>query len=157
MTFELTPERKQARVKGANQMLAIVLFDGDCNFCDASVQFILNRDTTGNFHFASLQGDAGKTLRERHRISDSVDSIVLIRDGVPYIKSDAAIRIAEGLDGMWRWLRFVKIVPKPIRDFGYDVIAKHRYEWFGQKQTCKLPTPEERSRFLDQQPKPPTR
>jgi len=157
MTFELSSERKQARVKEANPMSAIVLFDGDCNFCDASVQFILNRDTAGNFHFASLQGDAGKTLRERHRISDSVDSIVLIRDGVPYIKSDAAIRIAEELDGNWRLLRFVKVVPKPLRDFGYEFIAKHRYEWFGQKQTCKLPTPEERSRFIDQQPKPPTR
>lgn len=137
-------------------MPAIVLFDGDCNFCDASVQFILNRDATGIFHFASLQGEAGQTLRERHRINDSVNSIVLIRDGVPYIKSDAAVRIAEGLDGNWRWLRFVRFVPKPIRDFGYDVIAKHRYEWFGQKQTCKLPTPEERSRFLDQQSKPST-
>lgn len=138
-------------------MPAIVLFDGDCNFCDASVQFILNRDATGNFHFASLQGEAGQALRKRHRINDSVDSIVLIRDGVPYIKSDAAVHIAEGLDGKWRWLRFVRFAPKPIRDFGYDVIAKHRYQWFGQKQTCKLPTPEERSRFLDQQPKPPTR
>lgn len=137
-------------------MPAIVLFDGDCNFCDASVQFILNRDTTGNFHFASLQGETGQTLRKRHHIKDSVDSIVLIRGGVPYIKSDAAVRIAEGLDGKWRWLQFVRFVPKVIRDFSYDVIAKNRYQWFGKKQTCKLPTPEERSRFLDQQPKPPT-
>ncbi len=136
-------------------MPAIVLFDGDCNFCDASVQFILNRDPKGNFHFASLQADTGKMLRERHRIPDTVDSIVLIKDGVPYLKSDAAVRIAEGLDGPWRWLRFVRLIPRPLRDLGYDVIAKNRYQWFGKKETCKLPTPEERSRFLDQQ-KPPT-
>lgn len=135
----------------------IVLFDGDCNFCDASVQFILNRDVTGNFHFASLQGETGQILRKRHRIEDSVDSIVLIRDGVPYIKSDAAVRIAEGLDGKWRKLRYARFIPKLVRDFSYEVIAKNRYRWFGKKQTCKLPTPEERNRFLDQQPKPPTR
>ncbi|WP_198662333.1 thiol-disulfide oxidoreductase DCC family protein [Exiguobacterium sp. TNDT2] len=137
-------------------MPAIVLFDGDCNFCDASVQFILNRDSKGNFHFASLQGEAGKDLRIRHRIPEEIDSIVLLKDGVPYLKSDAAIRIAEGLDGGWQWLRLVRVVPRPIRDFGYDVIAKNRYKWFGMKETCKLPTPEERSRFIDQQTNPPT-
>lgn len=137
-------------------MPAIVLFDGDCNFCDASVQFILNRDSAGNFHFASLQGEAGQAIRRRHRIPDTVDSIVLIKDGVPYLKSDAAIRIAEGLDRNWRILRFVRLVPKPLRDFGYDIIANNRYRWFGQKETCKLPTPEERSRFIDQTPNQPT-
>lgn len=137
-------------------MPAIVLFDGDCNFCDASVQFILNRDTKGHFHFAWLQGEAGKALRTRHRIPEAIDSIVLLKDGVPYLNSDAAIRIAEGLDGGWRWLGLIRIVPRPLRDFGYDVIAKNRYKWFGMKETCKLPTPEERSRFLDQQTNPPT-
>lgn len=136
-------------------MPAIVLFDGDCNFCDASVQFILNRDSAGNFHYASLQGEAGQEIRNRHRIPDKVDSIVLIKDGVPYLKSDAAIRIAEGLDGNWRMLRFFRLVPKPLRDFGYDIIANNRYRWFGQKETCKLPTPEERSRFIDQTPNQP--
>ncbi|EPE61938.1 hypothetical protein L479_01669 [Exiguobacterium sp. S17] len=120
------------------------------------MQFILNRDSAGNFHYASLQGEAGQEIRKRHRIPDTVDSIVLIKDGVPYLKSDAAIRIAERLDGNWRMLRFVRLVPKPLRDFGYDIIADNRYRWFGQKETCKLPTPEERSRFIDQTLNQPT-
>lgn len=137
-------------------MPSIVLFDGDCNFCDASVQFILNRDTEGNFHFASLQGEAGQDLRKRHRIPEDVDSVVLVENGVPYIKSDAAIRIAKGLDGKWKLLRLVRFIPKPLRDVGYDLIAKNRYKLFGKKESCKLPTPEERSRFIDQGPKKPT-
>ncbi|MGY0203701.1 thiol-disulfide oxidoreductase DCC family protein, partial [Acinetobacter soli] len=81
----------------------------------------------------SLQGEAGKALRTRHRIPEAIHSIVLLKDGVPYLKSDAAIRIAEGLDGGWRWLGLIRIVSRPLRDFGYDVIAKNRYKWFGMK------------------------
>lgn len=136
-------------MKEANVLPAIVLFDGECNFCDASVQWIIRRDEHAYFQFASLQSEVGQTLRDRHRIPDSVDSIILIQQGVPYLKSDAAIRIAEHLDGRWRLLRFVRIVPKTIRDFGYDFFAKRRKRWFGEKDACTIPSPDERRRFLD--------
>ncbi|MCM3280666.1 thiol-disulfide oxidoreductase DCC family protein [Exiguobacterium sp. MER 193] len=130
-------------------MPAIVLFDGDCNFCDASVQFIIHHDRHASIHFASLQSEVGQSLRTRHRIPESVDSIVYIEEGVPYLKSDAAIRIAEHLDGRWRLLRLIRFIPRPIRDHGYALFAKHRTRLFGKKEVCTLPSPDVRKRFLD--------
>ncbi|WP_215143328.1 thiol-disulfide oxidoreductase DCC family protein [Exiguobacterium qingdaonense] len=130
-------------------MPTIVLFDGDCNFCDASVQFIIRHDRHALIHFASLQSEVGQSLRTRHRIPESVDSIVYIEQGVPYLKSDAAIRIAEHLDGRWRLLRLIRFIPRPIRDYGYDLFAKHRTRLFGKKEVCTLPPPDVRKRFLD--------
>ena len=136
-------------MKEAKHLPAIVLFDGDCNFCDASVQFIIRHDRHASIHFASLQSEVGHSYRARHRIPESVDSIVYIEEGVPYLKSDAAIRIAEHLDGRWRLLRFIRFVPKWIRDRGYDLFAKHRTRLFGKKEVCTLPSPDVRKRFLD--------
>lgn len=130
-------------------MPAIVLFDGDCNFCDASVQFIIRHDRHASIYFASLQSEVGQSLRTRHRIPESVDSIVYIEEGVPYLKSDAAIRIAEHLDGRWRLLRLIRFIPRPIRDHGYALFAKHRTRLFGKKEVCTLPSPDVRKRFLD--------
>lgn len=137
-------------MKEADALTAIVLFDGDCNFCDASVKFIIRHDRNGYFRFASLQSEIGQSIRARHRIPETVDSIILIHNGVPYLKSDAVIRITEHLDGRWRLLRFIRYTPKLIRDVGYDIIAEHRIRLFGKKEVCTLPTPDERSRFLDQ-------
>lgn len=136
-------------MKEAKYLPAIVLFDGDCNFCDASVQFIIRHDRRASIHFASLQSEVGQSLRTRHRIPESVDSIVYIEEGVPYLKSDAAIRIAEHLDGRWRLLQLVRFIPRPIRDCGYTFFAKYRTRLFGKKEVCTLPTPDIRKRFLD--------
>ncbi|WP_214885202.1 MULTISPECIES: thiol-disulfide oxidoreductase DCC family protein [unclassified Exiguobacterium] len=130
-------------------MPAIVLFDGDCNFCDASVQFIIRHDRHASIHFASLQSEVGQSFRTRHRIPESVDSIVYVEEGVPYLKSNAAIRIAEHLDGRWRLLRLIRFIPRPIRDHGYTFFAKYRTRLFGKKEVCTLPSSEIRKRFLD--------
>ena len=136
-------------MKEAKYLPAIVLFDGDCNFCDASVQFIIRHDRHASIHFASLQSEVGQSLRTRHRIPESVDSIVYIEEGVPYLKSDAAIRIAEHLDGRWRLLRLIRFIPRPIRNHGYTLFVKYRTRLFGKKEVCTLPSPDVRKRFLD--------
>ncbi|MCY1690897.1 thiol-disulfide oxidoreductase DCC family protein [Exiguobacterium sp. SL14] len=129
-------------------MKTIVLFDGECNLCDASVQFILKRDQ-GYHDFASLQGETGQELVRRHHLPATIDSVVVIDRGVPYIKSDATLRIARHLQGGWRLLSVLRIVPHSLRDRVYDVVAKNRHLWFGQKQQCALPSQETRARFHD--------
>lgn len=129
-------------------MHPIILFDGVCNFCDASVQFILNRDPEGVFHFASLQSEAGQELVKKHNVPADVDSMILIEDGKVYYKSTAALRISRHLQGVWKLLYAFIIIPSPIRNIVYDIIAKNRYKWFGQKDSCMLPPPNIRKRFL---------
>ena len=126
----------------------IILFDGECNFCDKSVQFIIKRDPTAHFKFASLQSDVGRELLEQYQIPNNVDSIVYIKDNQGYIKSSAALRICRNLKGGWKVFNLFLVVPRPIRDYFYDIIAKNRYKWLGKKESCMLPTPEQRNRFL---------
>lgn len=130
-------------------MSAIVLFDGECNFCDASVQFIIQRDSRGYFNYASLQSDVGQKLLTEFHIPKETDSFVLVEDGKAYIKSAAALQITRHLDGAWKFLYALIIVPAPLRNFVYDYIAANRYKWFGKKADhCMLPSPEVRQRFL---------
>ncbi|WP_309090697.1 thiol-disulfide oxidoreductase DCC family protein [Domibacillus sp.] len=130
-------------------MTAIVLFDGDCNFCDASVQFIIQRDSKGYFNYASLQSDVGQKLLKEHNIPKDLDSFVLVEDGQAYIKSTAALRVARRLDGAWKLLYALIAVPAPLRNLVYDYVAANRYKWFGKKSDhCMLPSPEVRQRFL---------
>ena len=126
--------------------MRIILFDGECNFCDASVQFILKQDN-GAFHFASLQSEVGKKLIDRFQLH-GIDSLVLIENNRAYTKSTAALRIAKRLQGLWRLCYVAIVFPKPIRDRMYDVIAKKRYTWFGKKEVCLLPSEQDRARFL---------
>ncbi|MBD7945303.1 MULTISPECIES: thiol-disulfide oxidoreductase DCC family protein [Psychrobacillus] len=127
---------------------AIVMFDGVCNFCDSSVQFIIKRDSKGYFQFAALQSDAGMKLKEQYSISHNIDSFILIEDGKVYKFSDGALRVCRNLEGIWRYMYIFIFVPRPIRNSIYKFIAKNRYKWFGQKDSCMLPSPEVRSRFL---------
>ena len=128
---------------------SIVLFDGVCNFCNASVMFVIKRDTKNQFKFASLQSDYAKQLfRELNIDSASFDSIVLVENGAVNIKSTAALKIARNLGGLWPLLYWFIIVPKFIRDFFYDFFARNRYKWFGRTDQCAVPTPELRSKFL---------
>lgn len=129
----------------------VVLFDGVCNLCNASVQFILDRDARGYFRFAALQSEAGaKALRAHGREASSgePDSVVLIEDGRVYERSDAALRIARRLDGAWPALCVLLVIPRPLRDTAYKLIARNRYRWFGRAAECRLPSPALRARFL---------
>lgn len=127
-----------------------LLFDGVCNLCSGSVQFILKRDTRGRFRFASLQSDAGRRLMTGHGLDpDALSSVVLIEDGRAYQESAAALRIARHLPGAWKLLRVFTVIPRPLRDAIYRLIARNRYRWFGKTETCWLPTPELRARFLE--------
>lgn len=130
-------------------MRRIILFDGVCNFCDSSVQFIINRDPSGQYKFAPLQSEAGRKLLKEFCLEDNLDSIVLIEDDKFYKKSNAALRICKNLNGAWRVLIVLKILPTPIRDFFYNIVARNRYKWFGKKESCMIPSNDIRSRFID--------
>ena len=129
-------------------MTGIILFDGQCVFCDHSVQFILKRDVDEKFQFASLQSDIGQKLLKQYNVDSSMDSIVVIYREKVYTQSDAAIVIAQQFKGLWRLLVVVKVLPKWLRDKMYGMIAKNRYRLFGKMETCRIPTKEERRRFL---------
>jgi len=125
----------------------IVLFDGVCNLCNAGVDFIIERDPRARFRFAALQGEAGQQLLGRHRLDD-LDSLVLIEGNEAHTRSTAALRIARRLASPWNLLAAFLVLPVPVRDFLYDIVARNRYRWFGRRNTCRAPTPELRSRFL---------
>lgn len=128
----------------------IVLFDGVCNFCEGSVRFILPRDPGGAFRFAALQSDAGRALALRYgHDPDRLDTLILVDGDRMFTKSDAALRIASRLKLPWRLARIFLIVPRPVRDAVYDLIARNRYRLFGKKSECLVPEPGIRGRFLD--------
>jgi predicted DCC family thiol-disulfide oxidoreductase YuxK len=129
-------------------MRSIVLFDGVCNFCSDSVNFIIRHDTRNRFVFAPLQSEKGIELRAKYGIDDNIDSIVLIEDDRAFTKSTAALQIAKRLGGIWALAYAFIVVPRPVRDYLYEVFAKYRYRLFGKKDECMLPTPEVRARFL---------
>ena len=136
--------------KGA-ETHGIVLFDGVCNLCNATVQFILDRDRAGYFRFAALQSEAGaKALTDLGHapVTGEPDSIMLIENNTVYDRSDAALRVARRLDGAWPLLAVTLIVPRVVRDLVYRFIARNRYRWFGRTEECRIPTPELRARFL---------
>lgn len=112
----------------------LILFDGDCNFCDRGVQFIIARDPKGHFKFASLQSDIGQQILGNLNAPEDLDSMVLIENDTYYIKSTAALRICKHLKGLWKAAYVFAVIPKPIRDFLYEFIANNRYKWFGKKQ-----------------------
>jgi predicted DCC family thiol-disulfide oxidoreductase YuxK len=124
----------------------VVLFDGVCNLCNGAVRFILARDPAGRFRFASLQSEAARRLL---RDDGRAETIVLLEAGKTYTKSTAALRIARGLRFPWPLLYAFVAVPRPLRDLVYDWVARHRYRWFGKRETCLLPTPEVRGRFVE--------
>ncbi|MBU8788588.1 thiol-disulfide oxidoreductase DCC family protein [Bacillus glycinifermentans] len=128
----------------------IVLFDGVCNVCDGAVQFIIKHDPKGLFSFAPLQSDTGRKLLEQHGLSaDHFDSMILIKNGRVYAKSAAVLHVAKGLSGLWRAAAVFLIIPKPLRDAVYDLLAKNRYKWFGKKESCMIPGPDIKKRFLE--------
>ncbi len=127
----------------------LILFDGVCNLCTGSVRFILRRDSKKQFHFASLQSGPGqKILKALGLSTEELKTFVLIEEGRAYFKSTAFLRVTRRLKGFWQLLAVFLIVPRFIRDVFYDFIARHRYRWFGKRESCWAPTPELRERFL---------
>lgn len=127
----------------------ILLFDGVCNFCEASVNFVIRHDKKGVIRFASLQSKEGLMLAQDFRIDTSqLNSMVFIEKGRPYFRSTAALRVCRYFSGGWRFASLLLIVPVFIRDTVYRLIARNRYRWFGKKESCMIPTPEIRSRFI---------
>jgi len=133
----------------AEDRRAIILFDGVCNFCCASVQFIIARDPRGFFSFASQQSSAGKAMLAAAGLPDAMDTFVLIEQGVAYTRSAAALKVASRLTFPWPLCSVGWLVPGFLRDAVYRIIARNRYRWFGQKETCWVPTPEIRKRFIE--------
>ena len=130
--------------------MPVILFDGVCNLCNGFVQFVITRDPTARFSFASLQSNAASTLLDRSRLAAPLpDSIVLVDGDRVFTKSTAALRIAKGLGFPWMLAYAGIAVPKPLRDAVYDRLARNRYRWFGKRDVCMIPTPELRRRFLD--------
>lgn len=127
----------------------VILFDGICNLCNSSVQFVINHDPQGKFKFAAIQSEPGQRLVNLHNISASVnDSFILIQDGKVYTKSTAALKVAQALNGPVNFLYGFILVPQFLRDAVYNVIAKNRYKWFGKKDDCMIPSKEINSKFL---------
>ena len=132
----------------------IVLFDGVCNLCNKSVQFIIKRDPHNQFFFASFQFRSvrkqrkiGRNLLNKYHLSE-VDSVILLKEDRYYLESDAALEICSHLTGGWKLLAILKVIPPFIRDPLYRIIARNRYKWFGKQDSCMLPTEEMKKRFL---------
>lgn len=129
---------------------ATILFDGICNLCNHSVQFIIKRDKKNHFLFAALQSNFGQEQLTRFDIStQGVESIVLIYKDRVYQRSDAVLEISRHLGGLWPLCYGFKILPPFLRDAAYNLIARHRYKWFGRKDECMIPTPDLKMKFLN--------
>jgi predicted DCC family thiol-disulfide oxidoreductase YuxK len=127
----------------------IILFDGVCNLCNGAVQFVIKNDKKNIFRFAALQSEAGITLSKKYNIpTDRMDTFVVIKKNKCYTRSNAALEVANILGGFWAILYVFVIIPPAIRDTIYNWVAKNRYQMFGKKESCMIPTPELRDRFL---------
>ena len=126
----------------------IVYYDGLCGLCDRFVQFVLRRDRVARYRFAPLQGS---TARERVPATldpRSSQTVILEEEGRFRVRSDAALAILSGLGGAWRLAGLLRVIPRPVRDAGYDVVARNRNRWFGRRAECRVPQPDQRDRFL---------
>jgi predicted DCC family thiol-disulfide oxidoreductase YuxK len=127
----------------------ILLFDGICNLCNGFVRFIIKRDSNLKFKFAALQSDRGQDWLEHFGLSgNNFDSFVLIQGNAYYVKSTAVLKMFKELGGIWRLFYIFILLPVPVRDFFYNLIAKSRFTIFGKRHECMIPTPELMERFL---------
>lgn len=130
-------------------MKPVILFDGVCNYCNFMVNFAIRHDKKARLQFAPLQSDTGKALLQQHQLPPDTDSVVFIDQGKAMLHSDAALGIARYLDWPAKILYGFIIIPRFIRNPFYKWIAKNRYRFFGKKETCMIPAPDVKSRFLD--------
>ena len=127
----------------------LLLFDGVCNLCSHSVQWVLTHDTKGIIKFCSIQSELGSRLyRERGFDPEKPHSVLLITPEGSFVKSDAALQLAKVMGGRLAWLSWARIIPRPLRDLAYLFVANNRYRFFGKKDQCWLPRPEWKERFL---------
>jgi predicted DCC family thiol-disulfide oxidoreductase YuxK len=128
----------------------IVLFDGVCNLCNATVQFLIKRDRKKKLRYASLQGSFGqKTLRDFGLNAAAPASFILLDGGQIYTHSSGALRVLSHLGGFWKVLSWLEVVPRFVRDGVYNIIARNRYRWFGKRESCMVPAEGVRERFLN--------
>lgn len=128
----------------------IMLIDGFCDLCSGTVIFTVRHDPQNHIRFAALQSPAGQRLLAEHGLPTAdFKSFVLIENNKPYTRSTAALKYFKKLSRPWCFLYFFIVIPKPVRDFFYDIVASNRYRWFGKRKECLVPTPEIRNRFLD--------
>ncbi|WP_254840317.1 thiol-disulfide oxidoreductase DCC family protein [Natronomonas marina] len=128
----------------------VLLFDGVCNLCNGLVQWIIERDPEAEFRFAALQSEAGQALLDRNDLPTAdFDTVVLVEGGEYYTKSMAALRVLKRLGLPYSLAYPAVLVPRFVRDCVYDIVAEHRYGWFGRRESCMRPTPELEARFLD--------
>ncbi|HTL05640.1 MAG TPA: DCC1-like thiol-disulfide oxidoreductase family protein [Gemmatimonadales bacterium] len=127
---------------------SVVYFDGLCHLCDGFVRFVLARDRRRRFRFAPLQGETARRRLEGRFSGDALSTVVLEEPRRFRIRSDAALAILTGLGGPWRLAGALRIIPRPLRDAMYDYVARKRFAWYGRRDTCRIPTPEEAERFL---------
>lgn len=128
----------------------IILFDGVCNLCNSSVQYVIQRDKKDEFRFVALQSELGQKIIKHIGIANTnIDSIVLYLPGIAYYyKSSAVIEISKSLQGFFNYGMLFRIVPNALRDVVYDYVARNRYKWYGKKESCMIPTPELKAKFL---------
>lgn len=127
----------------------LILFDGVCNLCTHSVQFVIQRDAKQQFRFASIQSDLGQKVLQQYGLSTTkINTVVLLNNNQIYTHSTAALHIAQHLGGLWQLASLALWVPAPLRDMVYTFVAQNRYRWFGKQESCWLPTPELKNRFL---------
>ncbi len=127
----------------------IILFDGVCNLCNNAINFVIDHDPDDNFRFAALRSKTGLELLNKYGIDpDKTDSIVLISNGHAFAKAEAALRISKKLSGAWKLAYGLNIIPGFIKNPVYDFIARNRYKWFGKMESCRLPSPELKQKFL---------
>ncbi len=129
-------------------MGGIILFDGFCNFCHSSVQFIIKRDQNAYFQFASIQSEVGQEILATYKVPTNIDSVILIEHGNAYFESTAALKISRRLDSLWPTCYVLIVIPSFIRNVVYKKFAENRYRLFGKKEQCLIPTPSQRKRFL---------
>lgn len=129
----------------------IILFDGVCNLCNYSVQYVIKHDKQDVFRFVSLQSELGQKIINHIGIGQMhIDSIILYEPGIAYYyKSSAALQIAKNLSGIATYSTIFRIIPTAIRNIVYDYVAKNRYKWYGKQESCMIPTPELKSKFLE--------
>lgn len=139
----------------ATNKFPVLLYDGVCAVCNKTVQTILKHDRQGTMRFAALQSDYGEAAIERYPELKGVDSVILLEpsgvngDERAYARSTAALKVASYLGGLWKLFLVAYILPRPLRDALYDFVARNRYKVFGKHDSCMLPPPNARARFLD--------
>ncbi|PCJ82413.1 MAG: thiol-disulfide oxidoreductase [Flavobacteriales bacterium] len=128
----------------------IVLFDGVCNFCNSTISFMIKRDKKKIFRYTPLQSKIAQHLLKKHNLLDEgIDSIIYIKNGEAFVKSSAALLMCKQLSGLWPVFYSLIVIPRVIRDFFYDIIARNRYRWFGKRDACMVPTAEVKELFLE--------